>query len=192
MEQRKGNLKSDTFGSTIPGAEPYWYQGYHSPYYKSTHRKFRAVVRNFVEDTIKPNIDDWIASGSGYPQELHREAYRRGIQGCLFPREYGGTPPEDFDSFHELILWDELARVGGGGALGQLAINSMALPPIIDYGKQYVKDLVVNGVVKGDINISLAISEPGAGSDVSSIETTAIREGSNFVINGSKKWITGM
>ena len=76
---------------------------------------------------------------------------------------------------------------------GSLLSTSMALPPIIDYGKiAYVKDLVVNGVVKGDINISLAISEPGAGFDVSSIETTAIREGSNFVINGSKKWITGM
>ena len=122
---------------------------------------------------------------------MHREAYRRGIQGALFPEEYGGTPPEGFDAFHELILWDELARVGGGGALGQLAINSMALPPIIDYGTQYVKDLTIGGLVKGDINVSLAISEPGAGSDVSNIQTTAVRDGEYFVINGSKKWITG-
>ena len=156
---RNGELNKDTFGSTIPGAEPYWYQGYHSPYYNDSHKKFRNAVRAFVEEEIKPNVDEWIESGEGYPQELHREAYRRGIQGALFPEEYGGTPPEGFDAFHELILWDELARVGGGGALGQLAINSMALPPIIDYGTQYVKDLTIGGLVKGDINVSLAISE---------------------------------
>jgi alkylation response protein AidB-like acyl-CoA dehydrogenase len=188
---RNGELSKDIFGSTIPGAEPYWYQGYYSPYYSDSHKEFRNRVRAFVEEEIKPYLDEWIEGEKGYPQQLHREAYKRGIQGALFPKEYGGTPPENFDAFHELILWDELSRTGGGGALGQLAINSMALPPIIDYGTQYVKDLVINGLIKGDINVSLAISEPLAGSDVSNIATTAVRDGEYFVINGSKKWITG-
>ena len=188
---RVGELrKNSVFGTQVPGCEPYWYLGYYSPYYKETHLRFRATVRAFVEEHIKPNVDDWVEQGS-YPQELHRMAYRAGIQGALFPAEYGGTPPEEYDSFHELILWDEMARAGGGQALGQLAINSMALPPIIDYGTQYVKDLVVHGVVSGDLNISLAISEPSAGSDVAHIQTSATKDGEYYVINGSKKWITG-
>ena len=111
---RVGELrKNNVFGTQVPGCEPYWYLGYYSPYYKETHLHFRATVRAFVEEHIKPNVDDWVEQGS-YPQELHRMAYRAGIQGALFPAEYGGTPPEDYDSFHELILWDELARAGGG------------------------------------------------------------------------------
>lgn len=73
---------------------------------------------------MKPYLEDWVEQG-GYPRELHRKAYLAGISGVIYPREYGGTPPPDFDAFHELILWDELARIGGTSALGQLGINSM-------------------------------------------------------------------
>ena len=110
----------------------------------------------------------------------------------------GGSAPKtpkltskDFDAFHELILWYELAQLGGGGVLGQLSINSMALPPVISVGSQKMKDEVVRAVITGRKNICLAISEPGAGSDVANIQTTAIRDGNYFVINGTKKWITG-
>jgi alkylation response protein AidB-like acyl-CoA dehydrogenase len=190
MTRRGGLDFTFQFGNTTPGCEPYWYQGYYSPYYKKTHADFRKTVRHFVETEIKPYVDDWIEEG-GYPRALHKKAYAVGINGALFPKENGGTPPPDFDAFHELILWDELSRAGGGGALGQLSINSMALPPIIDYGTQYVKDLVIEGVVTGELNISLAISEPSAGSDVANIQATAELKGDYFYINGSKKWITG-
>ena len=85
----------------------------------------------------------------------------------------------------------ELAQLGGGGVLGQLSINSMALPPVINVGSQKMKDEVVRAVVTGKKNICLAISEPGAGSDVANIQTTAERQGNHFIINGTKKWITG-
>ena len=122
--------------------EPYWYQGGLTPYYRKSHIKYRARVRRFVEEEIKPHIDSWLESGKQYPTKLHRTAYLSGITGILFPTEYGGTRPADFDAFHELILWDELARSGGGGALGQVAINSMALPPILLAGSPYLKKLV--------------------------------------------------
>ena len=109
----------------------------------------------------------------------------------IFPEEVGGTPIADFDSFHELILWDEFGRVGGGNVMGALAINSMALPPIIQFGSDYIKEKVCYPVVSGQTNISLAISEPGAGSDVANIQTTAVREGDFYIVNGQKKWITG-
>ena len=71
-----------------------------------------AQVRRFVEEELKPNVEAWIKTG--YPMELHERAYQLGIQGIIFPPAYGGTPPPDFDAFYELIMVDEMSRVGGG------------------------------------------------------------------------------
>jgi acyl-CoA dehydrogenase len=151
--------KGDTFGEQIPFCEPYWYvqlhtiltcpryQGGHSPYYHEGHKKFRAVVRKFVEEEIKPNVDKWIKEG--YPKELHERAYELGIQGILYPKEFGGTQPDDFDPFYELIMLDEMARMGGGNVLGQAGINSMALPPIMNFGSDYLKKKVCRDVITG-------------------------------------------
>lgn len=179
----------EPFGSKIPFAEPSWYQGQHSPYYREGHIAFRKKVRDFVNTRLKPNIDKWIKTG--YPKELHKEVYDAGISGVIYPAKYGGTPPPDYDIFYELIMNDEFGRVGGGGVLGQLGINSMALPPIMLAGSKYIKDKVIRQVVKGEKCISLAISEPGAGSDVANIQTTAVKEGGHYIVNGNKKWITG-
>ncbi len=138
---------------------------------------------------MKPNVDEWIKTG--YPRELHEKAYAAGIQGISYPAEFGGYQPVDYDAFYELILIDEMGRAGGGHVLGQLGINSMGLPPIIHHGSQYIKDKVCRDVVIGKKNICLAISEPFAGSDVAGIKTTAIRDGDFYIVNGTKKWITG-
>jgi len=182
--------EQDRFGEQIPFCEPYWYQGYHSPYYKPTHEKFRNELRTWLDDHVRDDMEDWIEAKK-YPPSLHEAFYKAGFNGAIFPAEFGGTPPADFDAFHELILWYEMAQLGGGGVLGQLSINSMALPPVIDHGSQQMKDEVVRAVVTGKKNICLAISEPCAGSDVANIQTTAVRQGNHFIINGSKKWITG-
>lgn len=186
---RVKKAKAETFGNQIPFTEPYWYQGFHSPYYTDQHKAFRAKVRKFVEEEIKPNVDKWIKTG--YPPELHQRSYELGLQGIIYPKAYGGTMPDDFDSFYELIFVDEMARMGGGGVLGQAAINSMALPPIIHFGSDYLKDLVLRDVITGKKFCSLAISEPYAGSDVAGLRTTAKREGDHYIVNGQKKWITG-
>merc|ERR1719265_1843039 len=73
----------------------------------------------------------------------------------------------------------------------QCQINSMALPPVLSVGSKHVQDMVVNDVFSGRKNISLAISEPTAGSDVANIRLTAEREGDSYRVNGQKKWITG-
>lgn len=166
-------------------------QGFATPYYHAGHIAFRDTVRKFVDTEIRPHVDDWIKSGKGYPRELHVKAYKAGIAGLLFPTEYGGTKPKDFDAFYEVILWDELGRSGGGGVLGQLAINSMALPPIEKYGSKYLRDLVMRDVIEGRKFCSLMISEPTAGSDVANIKATAERIGDFYKVNGLKKWITG-
>jgi len=139
-------------------------------------------------EELRPSEEKWIKEG--YPKELHEKAFNAGIQGILYSKEFGGTRPDDFDAFYELILWDEMARLGGG-VLGQMAINSMALPPILNAGSDELKSLVVRDVVQGRKCICLAISEPYAGSDVANIRTTAQRVGDYYIVNGLKKWITG-
>jgi len=162
-----------------------------SPYYTESHVKFRKICRDFVENEMKPILDELLAKGELYPLDLHRKVYEAGISGVIYPKEYGGTRPDDYDTFYELIMLDEFARVGGGGILGQLGINSMALPPIIQFGSEYLKEKVIRDVVTGKKQCSLMISEPWAGSDVANIRTTAVRKGDHYIVNGQKKWITG-
>jgi len=182
--------KEDRFGEQIPFCEPHWYQGYHSPYYGKGHRELRAKARKFVEEELKPNVDKWIKEGT-YPLSLHKKFYEAGLGGIIYPKKYGGTPYPDHDAFYELILLDELARVGGGAVLGQLGINSMALPPIIHAGSDYLREKVCRSVITGEKNIALCISEPWVGSDVANLRTSAKKEGDFYIVNGLKKWITG-
>jgi alkylation response protein AidB-like acyl-CoA dehydrogenase len=85
----------------------------------------------------------------------------------------------------------QLARTCTGGVLGHLMINAMALPPLLSHGSAALKAAVVPAIVRGEHFISLAVSEPGAGSDVAALAATAVRVGDTYVLNGTKKWITG-
>lgn len=115
-------------------------QGAPTPYYKETHVKFREKVRDFVEKEIKPYVSQW-EEEEKYPQELHRKCYEAGLYGATFPAEYGGTPPPDYDAFHELILFDEIARSGAGGVVaGLILVPAISIPPIIRFGSKELKD----------------------------------------------------
>lgn len=179
------------FGNQIPHCEPKHLQGFFSPYYTEKHLAFRRKVREFVEKELRPHNERWIKEG--YPvNELHRKAYQAGISGVIYPKEYGGTPLDGHDAFFEVVLADELARLGGGGVLAQLAINSMALPPVLLAGTEEMKRRVVTPTVRGDKTTCLALSEPTAGSDVAGFRTTAHRQpDGSYLVNGSKKWISG-
>jgi len=178
------------FGEQVPFGDPYWYQGCESPYYKPTHHKFRELVRAFVEKEIMPFCHDWDEAGT-YPPELHKKAYDAGVLAAMWPKEFGGTPPEDVDAFHDLILVDELSRCGAGGVLWAVFLSfGIALPPILNVGSQYLKDKVARDIITGKKIMALAVSEPYAGSDVSGLRTTAVREGDHYIVNGEKKFIT--
>jgi alkylation response protein AidB-like acyl-CoA dehydrogenase len=111
----------------------------------------------------------------------------------MHPPEFGGNKTPEIDAFYELIYVDEFARAAGGFIMGQVAIDSMAMPPIVAFGSDYIKNLVCRDVVAGRKSICLCISEPGAGSDVANIQASAKKtaDGQHYVVNGSKKWITG-
>jgi len=181
----------EPFGSDIPYAEPPWYRGYSTPYYNDSHVQFRAKVRAFVEKEITPHVEEW-EEKEDYPgREFHQKAYEAGVFGAIWPKEYGGTPPDNFDIFHELIYWDELSRTTPGGALAACFLTiKIALPPILHTGPRWMKETIAPEVISGKKIIALAITEPQAGSDVSNLTTTAVRDGDFYVLNGQKKFIT--
>ena len=161
-----------------------------SPFYNETHKEWKdKVLRPFLEKEIIPNIDQW-EKDEDIPLEYYKKAGELGLFQMGYPEEYGGLS-EGIDIFHTLITAEELARPGSGGFGAAFTVHSIALPPIINFGSHEMKKKVAPGVIKGTHHISLAVTEPSGGSDVSNIKTTAKREGEFFVINGSKTFITG-
>ena len=155
----------EKFGSETPFAEPAWYRGAHSPHYNSSHIAFRAKVRKFVEEEVKPYVDEWeedhLKTGFEFPVEVLRKAYEAGIYAAQWPKEIGGTPPAGdvpFDPFHDLILIDELGRIGAAGIIACFTIYTMALPPILAVGSDYIKSKVVQDVVSAKKFISSPFS----------------------------------
>ena len=185
------SFTNEKHGDPMTWCEPAWAQGFPSPYYTPAHMEFRKRVREFVEREVAPIADDLVDRGELYPEELHRKAFEAGVSGVLYDAAVGGTKPPTYDKFYDVILWEELYRNGNPHVLAQLSINSMALPPIIRAGSDWLKQTVVREVVQGRKSCCLAITEPYAGSDVAGIRTTAVREGDVYVVNGTKKYITG-
>lgn len=189
----------ELFGSTVPFAEPPDLQGQYSPFYGPAHRRWRKQCRDFVERELLPHVEEWEEAGGFQTEELREKAYAAGIYGALWPAEYGGTPPEGslgswqgVDPFFDFILNDELARCGSGGVLAALFGGSgIGLPPVLAHGSDELKEKVAREVIAGRKTTCLCITEPGGGSDVAAVRTTAKREEDCWVINGSKKWITG-
>eukprot|EP01006_Ploeotia_vitrea_P044163 TRINITY_DN66815_c6_g9_i1.p1 TRINITY_DN66815_c6_g9~~TRINITY_DN66815_c6_g9_i1.p1 ORF type:complete len:525 (-),score=279.30 TRINITY_DN66815_c6_g9_i1:461-1987(-) len=185
-----GEEEKSEFGAMVPFGDPYWYQGYRSPYYNESHARFRAKVRAFVDKELMPHVHTWDEQGT-YPPDLHERAYKAGIYGAIWPREFGGTPPEQFDAFHDLILVDELSRCAAGGVLWACFFSfGIALPPVLSVGSDFLKSKVARDVITGKKIMSLAVTEPYAGSDVAGLKTTAVRQGDHYIVNGAKKFIT--
>lgn len=155
-------------------------------HYTADHAAFRATVRRFVEREILPHAAEWDEAG-GFPRELYAKAAAAGLLGVGFPEEYGGTPA---DHFYRLILAEEMGRSGSGGTAASLMSHTIGLPPLVAGGSPELKARVIPGVLAGEKISALAVTEPGAGSDVAQLSTTAKRDGDAYVVNGSKMFIT--
>ncbi|MFI4980394.1 MAG: acyl-CoA dehydrogenase family protein [Nevskiales bacterium] len=158
-----------------------------SPFYSGEHEEFRTQMRRFVEREVVPHIDQWEAAGE-LPRELHRMAAEAGVLGIGFPEAYGGI--EVPDSFYGVVLTEELARAGSGGLIASLMSHGIASPPVMHAGTPEQKERFLAPVLAGEKIAALAITEPGGGSDVANLRTTARRDGDHYVINGSKTFIT--
>ncbi len=157
-----------------------------SPFYTAEHEAYREVVRRFVEKEIEPYAHEWDEAG-GFPRVLYEKAAEIGLLGLGFPEEYGGT---EVDNFMWIVAVQELARAGAGGVSASLKSNSIGAPPIARAGSSEFKARVLPEILSGKKISALAITEPGAGSDVARLACRARRDGADWVIDGEKAFIT--
>lgn len=156
-------------------------------YFKEEHNLFRQSLRDFLKKEVIPFIDTWEKEGE-IPREIFKKFGEMGYFGLDIPEEDGGL---NLDIWYSVILHEELNKINSGGfgaAVGthfQLALTHLNAEANENQKKQFL----IPGV-KGDIIGCLAITEPFGGSDIQAIRTTAIRDGNDFIINGSKTFIT--
>ena len=155
-------------------------------YFTPEHEAFRASLRNFVAREITPFVNDWDEAET-FPLSLYKKAAEVGATGVGFPEECGGTPA---DVFYKIILAEEYARCGSGGVQASLNSHTIGLPPIAAAGSHTLQQKVLPSVLRGDKVAALAITEPSGGSDVAALQTTAVRDGDHYIVNGEKTFIT--
>ncbi|MEM7611862.1 MAG: acyl-CoA dehydrogenase family protein [Pseudomonadota bacterium] len=153
------------------------------------HEAWRAQLRRFIDDQIMPYAADWDEAGE-IPRGLWQQAADIGLLGLGYPERYGGTS-DGIDIWYHNIVGEELARIGVGGVPATLMVHNIGLPPVVNFAGDAIRDRVAPAVIAGEQRISLAITEPGGGSDVAQLATTAVRDGDHYVVNGSKTYITG-
>ena len=150
-------------------------------------RDLRATVRRFTEREIVPHLDDWERAGE-LPRDLHRAAAKVGLLGIGFAEEVGGSGGGLLDS---VVVTEEIIQAGGSsGLIAGLFTHGIALPHIVDAGDPDLIDRFVRPTLDGELIGSLAITEPDGGSDVAALRTTAVRDGDDFIVNGTKTFIT--
>lgn len=151
------------------------------------HELFRQTVRDFVQKEVVPNINKW-EEDEFIPREVFKRMGDLGFLGINFPESVGGT---DNDFWYSVVYLEELARAGFAGLVAATSVHQyMATNHILLAGSDYLKEKYLKPSVSGDFVGSIAISEPGAGSDVANLRCTAKREGDYYVINGNKTFIT--
>jgi len=154
--------------------------------FDSDHDLFRSTVRAFLEKECAPHAAEWEKSGvTG--RDIWLEAGRAGVLGWEVPEQFGGSGVKDFR--YNAILAEEIVSTGSLG-LGFAVNNDIVMPYLIDLASDEQKQRWLPGMVTGEVITAIAISEPGAGSDVKALRTTAVRDGDSFVVNGSKTFIS--
>ncbi|MFT4613204.1 MAG: acyl-CoA dehydrogenase [Bacteroidia bacterium] len=160
-----------------------------NPNLREEHHAWRTQLRKFIDTEITPYAEDWDEDGH-IPIELWPKAAAVGLLGLGYPEQYGGTS-EGIDSWHHWVANEELARIGVGGIPASLMVHGIGLPPVLNWGSEAMKEMVAPLVLAGEKHIALGITEPGGGSDVAQLQTSAVLDGDHYVVNGSKTYITG-
>jgi acyl-CoA dehydrogenase len=157
------------------------------PPFTEEHEALRESIRSFVEREICPHAPAW-EKAEEFPRGLFTRMGELGLLGLKYPEEYGG---QGGDYVHDAVLTEEMARCGSGGVSAGIGGHiGIATPPIFKFGTEEQKRRWLVPAIKGEKIAALAITEPSAGSDVASIKTFARRDGDEYVVNGSKTFIT--
>ena len=150
-------------------------------------QQLRKTVRSFVEQDIAPHMNQWETDGE-IPRDLHKKAAALGLIGAGFPEEVGGDGGDLADA---VVICEEMHQAGAsGGLFASLFTSGIALPHLVAAGDADQIEKWVRPTLAGEKIGSLAITEPGGGSDVGHLRTKAVRDGEHYVVNGSKTYIT--
>ncbi|MGP3914192.1 acyl-CoA dehydrogenase family protein [Nonomuraea sp. 10N515B] len=150
------------------------------------HLLFRDTVREFMAREVVPHHAQWEKDGI-VPREVWKKAGELGMFGFSVPEEYGGASVTDFR--YNTVIVEEIMRHGATG-LGFSLHNDVMAPYVVDLTNDEQKQRWLPGFASGELITAIAMSEPGAGSDLQGIRTTAVREGDHYVVNGQKTFIT--
>jgi alkylation response protein AidB-like acyl-CoA dehydrogenase len=157
-------------------------------HFDEEHVAFADAFRAFADKVIVPNYLDWEKAGIS-PREIFLEAGRSGFLGMQVPEEFGGGGVDDFRFNQALDEQVALAGITGSG-LGITLHNDTCLPYFLSFCNDEQRQRWLPGIVTGELVTAVAMTEPGAGSDLAGIRTTAKRDGDHYVVNGSKTFIT--
>lgn len=156
--------------------------------YEPEHELFRETVAGFMESEVVPHRDRWEREGK-VDKEMFGKAGRQGMLGMAIPEEFGGGGTSDF-RFNAVIL-EEVMRADAMAAGMCITLhNDVVLPYFLHLTNDEQKERWLPGMASGELMSAIAMTEPGAGSDLAGITTTALRDGDHYVVNGSKTFIT--
>src|SRR5262245_37196245 len=151
------------------------------------HEAFRATVRRFVEDELRPRAREFDAMGR-IDKSLFRRMGELGMLGIRYDPRWGGL---GLDWSYSAVMYEEIARCDNAGvSMGISVQTDMATPSLHQFGSDALRERYLAPAIKGEMVAAIAVTEPGAGSDVAGIKTRAVRDGDDWVINGSKIYIT--
>ncbi len=154
--------------------------------FNDEHEQLRESIRNFATKELAPHAEEW--EETTFPDSVFARMGELGFLGLDKPEQYGG---QGGDYYSALVLAEEITNANSGGlAMGVAVHTDMAMPPILAFGSEEQKQEWVVPAIKGEKILCLGITEPDAGSDVSGIKTRAVKDGEDYVINGSKTYIT--
>ena len=154
--------------------------------YNSDHELFRASARRFFREELEPNIDQWEKDGL-LPKEFWLKAGENGFHCCGVPDEYGG-PGADF--LYNMVLSEEVGFAIGGASVGFSVSSDIVSYYLLHGGSEDQKRHWLPKMVTGEAIAAIGMTEPGCGSDLKAMRTTAVQEGDEYVINGQKTFIT--
>ncbi|WP_121257396.1 acyl-CoA dehydrogenase family protein [Nocardioides ferulae] len=158
------------------------------PVFGAEHHEFRALVREFLAREVLPNAEAWEQAGI-MDKQVYKAAASAGVLGFSVPEEYGGLGIDDFR--YNAIVAEELAIAGGvANGLALTLINDILAPYLLRLTTEEQKQRWLVPLASGDMTFAIAMSEPGAGSDLAGIRTSARRDGDDWVINGQKTFIS--
>ena len=157
-------------------------------YFTKDHELVRNALRDFIKKEINPYVDEWEEAGIAPLKDLFMKMGELGFLGIRYDPKYGG---EGLDYWYDLLFLEELGNIDAAGISMAISVQThMATPAIAEFGSDYLKETYLTKAISGEMVGSIAVTEPGAGSDVSALATTAKKDGDSYVINGSKTFIT--